>query len=253
MVSMTAPPVMTEAEIAHFRDQGFAGPYRAFSEAEMAEFDARLTHDVFLRQGPCKLNPHQSRHLDSRVVFEMCSHPAIVERMAAVYGPDLVLWRSNFFCKDPGGKEIPWHQDLNYWPLEPVVNITAWLAVDAATRENSCVQFIPGSHKRAVPHIPSPVDGRMEFGEMADPAHFDVAQAVDMELRPGEFVLFNEKTLHHSEPNRSQRRRLGLAVRVTIPIVKVDHDQLFPGHTCILLRGEDRLGLNRLSSPPTAG
>jgi ectoine hydroxylase-related dioxygenase (phytanoyl-CoA dioxygenase family) len=173
--------------------------------------------------------------------------------MAAIYGPDLVIWRSHFFCKEPGGKEIPWHQDLNYWPLEPVVNITAWVAIDPATRANSCVQFIPGSHQRAVPHVPSPADGRMEFGQMADPAHVDTSRAIDMELRPGEFVLFNEKTLHHSEPNRSQQRRLGLAVRVTIPIVKVDHDQLFPGHCCILLRGEDRLQLNRLTAPPTAG
>ena len=78
--------------------------------------------------------------------------------MAALYGPDLLLWRTNFFVKEPGAKEIPWHlfvvrkaldtlvgdnkrkssslalrQDRNYWPLEPPIIISAWIAVDAAT------------------------------------------------------------------------------------------------------------------------
>lgn len=251
MTSVTTE-IMTAAECETFRRQGFAGPYAAMTPAEMAVVRARIEQEVMPTAGPNPRMWGQSRHLDQRVVWELCSHPAIVERMAALYGPDLILWRSHFFCKEPGGKEIPWHQDLNYWPLEPVVNITAWIAIDASTRENSCVQFIPGSHRRAVPHVPSPADGRMEFGQMADPAHVDLSKAVDMVLQPGEFVLFNEKTLHHSEPNRSTLRRLGLAVRVTIPLVKVYHDELFPGHACVQLRGQDTMGLNRMQPPPTA-
>lgn len=242
--------VMSADEIAQFREQGFAGPYRAMSVDEMAVVRERLDRQVFDHEGLPGCRLHQSRHLDSRLVYDLCSNPEIVERMAAVYGPDLILWRSHFFVKEPGAVEIPWHQDLNYWPLEPVVNITAWLAIDPATRENSCVQFIPGSHKKPVPHVPSPAG--MAFGEMADPKFVDTAKAIDMIMEPGQFVLFNEKTLHHSAPNTSSQRRLGLAVRVTIPIVKVDHDKLFPDHRCILLHGEDRLHFNRLAAPPQA-
>ena len=69
------------------------------------------------------------------------------------------------------------------------------------------------------------------------------------------FFLFNEKLLHHSEPNRSNRRRMGMAVRVTIPIVKIDHDRppLHPGHATVLLRGEDYMKFNRLVDPPKSG
>ena len=49
---------------------------------------------------------------------------AIVERMVALYGPDLLLWRTNFFVKNRGSKAIPWHQDFHYWPLEPPVIIS---------------------------------------------------------------------------------------------------------------------------------
>ncbi len=240
---------MNESEIEHFRQQGYAGPYRGWSESEMSAIRQRLDREVFVKDGPGG-NPYQCRHLDTRQVWELCSHPSIVERMAAVFGPDLVLWRSHFFNKEPGAVEIPWHQDRNYWPLEPLINISAWVAIDAATRENACVQFIPGSHKVLVPHVKAE-DG-MAFGEMADPAHVDTSRAIDMVLRPGEFVLFNERTLHHSEPNRSQLRRLGLAVRVTVPMVKVYHEQLFASHRCVLLHGEDRAGFNRMVEPPPA-
>ncbi len=241
---------MTPAEIAQFREQGYAGPYAAMPAADMATLRERIDREVMGREGLPGCGDHQSRHLDSRLVYDLCANPQIVERMAAIYGPDLVLWRSNFFKKLPGDQEVPWHQDLNYWPLEPLVNITAWLAIDPATSENACVQFIPGSHKKALPHVQAPPE--MAFGEMADPACADTSKAIDMVLEPGQFVLFNEKTLHRSAPNTSTMRRLGLAIRVTVPIVKVDHDQLFADHRCILLRGEDRLRLNRMADPPTA-
>ena len=64
-----------------------------------------------------------------------------------LYGPDLLLWRTNFFVKNRGSKAIPWHQDFNYWPLEPPVIISAWIAVDPSTRQNGNLQVIPGSHR----------------------------------------------------------------------------------------------------------
>jgi hypothetical protein len=239
---------LTPAEIQQFRDSGYAGPFTLCSPAEMQVIAARIEREVLSTPGPSGL-PQQSRHLDQRVIYDLCSHPAIVDRMASVYGPDLVLWRSNMFNKEPGAKEIPWHQDLAYWPLEPVVNISAWVAIDPCTVENSCVQLIPGSHKGVVPHIKSTPG--MAFANMADPAAFDTKNLVNMEMQAGQFFLFNEKTLHHSEPNRSSKRRLGLAVRVTLPFVKVDHNALFKGHKVIVLRGRD-LGINDVAQPPVA-
>ena len=91
---------------------------------------------------------------------------------------------------------------------------------------------------------------KMGFKEMADTHGIDLSKKVEMVLKPGEFFLFNECTLHQSEPNRSNKRRCGLAVRVTVPKVNVDHDELFPNHACIHLCGEDRYNLNRMAQPP---
>ena len=239
---------LTRDESATFHRDGFLGPYAAYTPKEM---EPLREHTTALLGGDApwhSSNVEQSRHMDDVRVWEMCSRPAIVERMATLFGPDLLLWRSNFFNKEPGGVEIPWHQDYNYWPIEPAVNISAWLAVDEATIENSCVQIIPGSHRTILPHVQAP-EG-MGFSEMADMRSVDESQAANMILKPGEFFLFNERTLHRSAPNSSGKRRIGLAVRVTIPMVNVDHDQLFKDHGCIQLRGEDKMGFNRLVDPP---
>jgi len=240
---------LAKDEITHFHTQGYLGPYTAVTEDEMAEIRARI-EQVVLTDGPNKKNKSQCRHLDCRVVFDLCSHPAVVDRMRSLYGNDLVLWASYFFTKEPGGLEIPWHQDFNYWPLEPVVNISSWMAIDNVTKENSCVRIIPGSHKKAVPHVKSK-EG-MAFGEMTDMNYVDTSKAIDMELRPGQFFLFNEKLLHQSNKNVSNQRRMGMSTRVTLPFVKIEHDipPLFPGHACILLSGEDKMHFNRMAEPP---
>jgi ectoine hydroxylase-related dioxygenase (phytanoyl-CoA dioxygenase family) len=243
--------LLTPAELEFFWKRGYLGPYRAL-EREAAE---RIADEVFRDviggetewTGPYSRT--HCRHLDNRTVFDLCAAPAIVGRMAALYGPDLVLWKSNFWCKVPGDAEVPWHQDLVNWPLEPMVNISAWLALDRVTTENSCVQLVSGSHKHIFP-FQSVGDGSIT-GRVTN-EHVDSDRVVNMELDPGEFFLFSERLLHRSNSNQSQRRRLGLAIRVTVPFVKVDHDQLFDGHRNILLTGQDYMGFNALQEAPVA-
>ena len=233
--------LMTD-EMTHFRTQGYLGPYSLCSTEEMADLRSGV-EQVLEADAPNHKNRVHNRHLDNELIYKLATHPSIVERMACLYGPDLLLWRTNFFVKEPGAKEIPWHQDFNYWPLEPPIIISAWIAIDPATVENSCIQIVPGSHRRVVPHIKATAD--MAFGEMGDLDYIDISNVVNLEMQPGEFILFNERTVHHSEPNRSDKRRIGLAVRVIVPIVKVlQWDS--PNHTLMVIHGEDRLGFNKV-------
>lgn len=238
---------LTREQVMRFHDEGYVGPLTLCSPEEMAAIADELERDVFCTQGPCDHSSSQSRHLDKRVVWDICSHPAIVEALASIWGDDLVLWRSNFFNKGPGAKEIPWHQDYNYWPIEPAINITAWVAVDEVTEENSCVHIIPGSHKKILRHVKAGED--KAFNEEAEAA-YDPSNAVSMILKPGQFFLFTERTLHQSNANHSDMNRRGLAVRMTLPQVRVYNEQLFPKHYCMMLKGEDRLQFNRYQAPP---
>lgn len=248
---MTTTMALARDEIATFHRSGFLGPYDAMSPADMAPIRARVEKDVLPSVGANARNPLQCRHLDSRLVYDLITLPAVLDRLRCLLGDDIVVWASYFFNKEPGGAEIPWHQDANYWPIEPPLNLSLWMAIDEVTAENSCVQLIPGSHRSVLPHVPSR-EG-MAFGEEADPALVDAGTAVDMELAPGQFFLFNERLLHHSHANRSPNRRLGLSARYTVPFVELldqDGPPLFPGHNCVVVSGSDGFGLNRTAAPP---
>ena len=247
MATASQPPASTkyglpDDEVRRYHEQGYLGPFAAFTQDEMAE----LRHDVerllALDDGRRAGDRAHNRHLDSAVVRRLATAPAIISRMQAILGPNLLIWRTHFFAKGPGGKEIPWHQDANFWPIEPPVLISAWLAIDPATVENSCVQLIPGTHRQVVPHIKA--GSEMEFEEEADPNYVDRTQAVNMELKPGEFFLFTERTLHHSEENRSGERRIGLSIRVIPPITRVtEYDS--EAHGVVVIAGADNMGFNR--------
>src|SRR5690606_34979496 len=141
--------------IGRFHRDGYIGPYTLRSPAEMAEIREYVEREVLTKTGPNAKNPLQCRHLDDRTVYDLISDPAIVGRLRPLLGNDSAVWATYFFNKEPGGAEIPWHQDANYWPIEPPLNVSIWLAVDEVTKENSCLQLIPGSHRQVVPHVPS--------------------------------------------------------------------------------------------------
>ena len=232
---------LSQEEIDHFRHQGFLGPYTLCSSDEMIKMQPDI-EKILETDAPDHKNRVHNRHLDYPLIHDLATHPSIVKRMAALYGPDLLLWRTNFFVKEPGAKEIPWHQDFNYWPLEPPIIISAWIAVDSATLENSCLQIVPGSHRKVIPHVKATSD--MAFGLMGDLEYVNTSNHVNLEMQPGEFVLFNERTLHHSEANRSDKRRIGLAVRVIIPIVKLFNWDS-PHHELIVIHGKDAVQYNK--------
>ena len=250
MLVVDADYQLSRDEVDFFVANGYLGPYAAKTPAEMAPIRAEIESTVLKTDGPNLNRPMQSRHMDQQVVYDLAIHPAIIDRIAGLLGPDIVVWATNFWLKAPGSKEIPWHQDINFWPIEPPLNISAWIAIDEVTVENACVRIIPGSHRQFLQHTNATEE--MAFGEMADPDAYDASGAVNMELKPGEFFLFSERLLHASSKNTSDKRRLGLSIRVTAPMVHIFQDEapLHQGHTAILAKGKDVLGFNRYAGCP---
>ena len=52
--------------------------------------------------------------------LEFALYPEIIEEVKQLLGEDIILWGSSLFCKkEKNGKETPWHQDGEYWPIKP--------------------------------------------------------------------------------------------------------------------------------------
>lgn len=244
---------LSNAEINQFLERGFLGPFTAFTPEEMEEHRETICNQVLKTPSSFGVYRHQSRHLDCATIWKLCTAPAIANRLESIYGPDLMLWYSNLFDKAPQSEdsrgEYPWHQDLWHWKIEPMISLSVWLAITPATVENGCVELIPGTHRFEIPMVQSNDPNLSDWfgGLVADPAYYNLADKVEMVLRPGQFFLFNEGTLHHSNPNRSTERRIGLSFRVTLPSVKSDRS-----HPCIMYRGTDRFQINPYIAAPTS-
>jgi ectoine hydroxylase-related dioxygenase (phytanoyl-CoA dioxygenase family) len=232
---------LSTAEIQRFHDEGYLGPFVLCSPAQMTEIRARIVTDVLPK---AMARPDKQRHLDARIIYDLCTHPAVLDRIESLVGPDILLWQSRIVSKEPGAKLITWHTDDNYLHIEPRLNFSAWIALDETTEHNGAVRLLPGTHKLTIPHVPTMEDVYSPM--QADPRYFDAnGPVVEMRLQPGQFFLFTDRTLHQSPPNRTQQTRMGLAVRFTVPLVRVDHDL-----GVLVVRGQDRLGFNKVVSAP---
>lgn len=243
---------LSAEEVRQFHEQGFLGPIRVWSADEMESYRKYVAHEVLGTDNPQEGVPGEYyRHVDDPVVYDLCSHPEIVARMADLYGPHLLLWSSKFWNKTPGGAEVPWHQHYYHLPLQPKLSVTAWVALTDVTKANGCLEMIPGSHQHALPQVASPPE--KSFEEMTDPEYVDDDRAVPLELDPGEVVLFTERTLHRSSENDTDATRLGMSMRVTTPLVHVDLDDVGdPDYSTVMrLAGENWAGVNSTTTPPT--
>jgi non-haem Fe2+, alpha-ketoglutarate-dependent halogenase len=240
--------VLTSEQLAFFEQHGYVSKFLICDPDEMLSIRSEI--DRLLGQ-PGFAGPDAHRHLDSRVVYNLCARPEVVERVAAILGPNLLLWHTRFFEKPAKSGPIPWHQDCPFWPIEPDDCVSVWIAIDQADSANACVEVIPGSHRMKVPHIPSEGTGR--FGQQANPRFVDESKKVRIELKPGEFFIFDRWLLHGSPPNESDRRRLGLSARIIPPHVRVHHDRMaptFPELGVQIIRGEDSHRLSRIAPAP---
>jgi ectoine hydroxylase-related dioxygenase (phytanoyl-CoA dioxygenase family) len=152
----------------------------------------------------------------------------------------------NFWYKAPRNpKRIPWHQDVTYWPMDPPINLTAWISLGYSLEENGCLRIIPGTHKELVKHNPLDMKDEAFLKTEIDASFIDESKAIDIELTPGQAVFFTEKVFHGSEPNTSNIPRVALAMRFTTPEVKINWDpDKFPHYRTFLLHGEDKYHYN---------
>lgn len=251
------PEVPVDARARYERD-GYLCPVDVFSPAEIAalraEFDA-LEAEVGREASQTGLH---GRHMDLPFVWRMAANARVLAWIEAIMGPDIVMLSSQFFCKYPAGEVgayIAWHQDVTYWGLDPMEAHSAWIAVDDADEENGCMQAIAGTHREGMaPHVTSRTPGNLLSIEQEIPDEYvDRARVVSLAMKAGQMSVHHGKLFHASAPNRSQRRRCGLAVRFVPPHVRqVAANSRGKPYRMLHLRGADPQGLHRDTPLPFA-
>src|SRR5262245_14293346 len=202
-----------DAAIQYHRD-GYLSPIHVFAPQEALGLRARLLDIEASGRLPAGALLSKC-HLLLTWVDEIVRHPKVLDAVEAIIGPNILVWGTSFFIKEPHNKSfVSWHQDLTYWGLEPADIVTAWIALSPSTRENGAMRVVPGSHTTEVlPHTDTfAADNLLSRGQEIR-VDVDERKAVALELEPGQMSLHHVKLIHGSEPTPSPHRRIGLAVR----------------------------------------
>ncbi len=182
-------------------------------------------------------------HFEEPFLWQIAAHPAVLDAMEALMGPNLLLLATHFFCKyGQEEKFVDWHQDATYWGLLPSITATAWYAVDDSDEENGCMRVIPGTHLGSIrEHGTSKQAGNLLSVNQRVPVTVEEEQrAVPLPLKAGEISIHDGALIHGSLPNRSTRRRCGLTLRYIPTSVRPDRDTpKGRGWRPVLVRGED--------------
>jgi len=198
---------------ARVLDPGEASAYRDRIETFERAFAATLPVAEMFRTGA---------HIVSTAVDALVRHPKVLEVVGALLGPDLMVWDSDVIIKEPRSEGyISWHQDLRYWGVDSHNAVTAWIALTDATGDMGCMRFVPGSHREGLlDHTDTFEGGNLLTRGQTVAREIDEATTVLGELRAGEMSVHHGLTLHASIPNRSDRRRIGLAIRYATPALR---------------------------------
>lgn len=243
---------LSPEQVRRYQADGFLSPLPALTAAEVAAArDSLAEFESYL--GPGRAHGHfRQLHLFFRWAYGLAVHPAVLDAVEGVLGPNILVHSSTVFYKrgrDPS--YVSWHQDGYYWDINPPRAASAWIALSESGRANGCMRVIPGSHARGrLPHAQTAAaaDNMLTSG-MEVAAGADESRAVDVALEPGQMSLHHVYAVHGSCPNSSDRERIGYAVRYIATEVR----QALPHHAVVLARGRDDYGHFKLLGGPPAG
>ena len=128
-------------------------------------------------------------------------------------GDDILVKFNSVFVKPAKtGSATPWHQDNGLWRDNETEPFNAWMALDPATRQNGCLQFIPGSHKGPiVPHVLYEDSLHAELPRHLVQGMIEKHGLAHIEADPGDVVCWHSSLWHYSPPNPSPKSRIAIA------------------------------------------
>ncbi|MRG72132.1 phytanoyl-CoA dioxygenase [Alphaproteobacteria bacterium HT1-32] len=235
------PKYLSDQQVSSYQEQGFVSPVNALTAEQTAHYRARFEAYEAANDGWYELSKGQKLHLLQTWVCELATNSVILDAVEDVLGPDIFCWATSLFIKDAGTTNfVSWHQDSTYWGLSKPDVVTAWVALSPANRVSGCMKMWPGSQKMdQMEHVDTlSKDNLLTRGQEVAVA-VPEAESVLCELDPGQISLHNIRTVHASEPNRSDDRRIGVAIRYIAPDVHQIHAA---EDSAMLVRGEDRYG-----------
>ncbi|UVI30030.1 phytanoyl-CoA dioxygenase family protein [Paenibacillus spongiae] len=211
--------MLTHQHVFDYQRDGYVILENVFSQEEVG----RMIDTVERGEGVAQANaggPRDASGRSSRLALwydlrddiwsAASTAPRIVNSVRILLGEDASFFHGKVMLKEAkSGGAWEWHQDYGYWYGHGFVFpnlISAFVALDASTVENGCLQVLRGSHRI----------GRLDHGRVgtqtgAEQARLNQIESmferVYCELKPGSVLFFHSNLLHASAANESDRHR----------------------------------------------
>ena len=249
-----------------FERDGFAVARGLFSPEEIEEL--KVTFDQILRDERSKAHDDGIRdpedplfkyprivhpHRFNAVARHYMLHPAVQERLRALFAEEPIAVQSMYYFKPPGARGQAMHQDNMYLLVEPGTCLGTWTAIDRADRENGCMMVVPGSHRGNI-ICQEKIEKTESFTGTVTRIPKGM-KAIEIPMDPGDTLFFGGSIIHGSGPNRSKDRfrhsfighyaagSLEKIAKFYLPLVKMDGtDYEVPAQTGGGACGEDWIG-----------
>jgi len=239
---------LTAAPVSGWRRDGFLYPFDLLSEDERQECLAGLARFEDWLGTPVNaskdLKWRTMPHITLPWFTDLVRHPGILDKVEDLIGPDIMVFTSTFFIKEPHTPTIAaWHQDSTYYGIgrSPEV-VTAWVALTEASHEAGCMDVLPyeSGGPRQMQHAANVVENSVNRAGQVITEPLNESGVETMALKPGQFSLHHGLCPHRSGPNTANFRRIGLGMNFIAPSEK----PLGKYKTAaMLVRCEDRCGL----------
>ena len=209
--------MLSTAQHTQYQREGVVFPFRIL-DTEKAIQLADHCSVLRSRMGHWVDSPQISKpHLVSRAMADVIRNETLLDAVESIIGPDILCWTVTVFAKPPkSGGYVGWHQDRTYWGLSPEEQVvTVWLALTDAHCDNGCMSVLRGSHlqgNRDHEIVPNTENILLSGQEVAIERH-EKDDLVHVELDPGEASIHHSKVVHGSNPNKSDRPRVGLSIQ----------------------------------------
>lgn len=224
--------LLSAAEIAFFRENGFLAGVRVLDDAQIAALCGALAE---LMKPAHAANPlfyeyhaNESRNADKRLFHALGAwrvapafhdalwNPRFLVPAAQLLDGSVRFWHDQLFVKPAlSGGVVAWHQDYSYWTrTAPVNHLTCWIGLDDSTLENGCVHFVPRSHRWNLLPRKNLAENMNAIFEDLTADQKNEFKPVAVELKKGEASFHHPLTVHGSFENRAEEPRRALVINV---------------------------------------
>ncbi|MDA9171273.1 phytanoyl-CoA dioxygenase family protein [Alphaproteobacteria bacterium] len=241
---------LTDKEKLKYKEDGYISGLPVFAKETQEDLNDLFVELSSRLDSSIDINQTNMWHKASLSFFNLCRTPAILDYVEDLLGPNFFQWGGQFFLKEPkDGSVVPWHQDSQYWPLNPSKSVTVWMALYDTDEENAAMKVVRGSHLEGEfnHHINNAANLALDQEVSED--QIKKEDIISLNLKAGQISLHDDGLLHGSEANNSQRRRCGITMRFAPVNVKADLS-VWPHFETQLARGVDNYCHNPIAVKP---